>query len=362
MSDGKEKNVNRREFMGILGSSSIGAAAMCVAATRGSASDLKDLEKRVAALESVMLSESFKIALLQLAQKVAYIDAGGPNYYQELFNSLFPDKTLKSISVQLELGNHTVKEHDPVSSLRQFLTVTAHFTDNRPPETVDDYVLKGSLLHGVNMVTVSYQEKTVTLSVKAARIVGSKYIELTHIAATGEQYIDTGLAPTQPASAEYEIAYTEMTNKGGHILSNDNTYFPFFKGSGALKKVFASNWGNEAPSSGTFAFAWELDKRYRLRAFPDIMVSNRKVATLDRAHRPGWRNYCLFTYAGDPMNLDYRFIGNLYSMKVYDENKKLLRDFVPCRNDEGVAGLYDKVTEAFFTSNTDAPLIAGEDI
>ena len=49
------------------------------------------------------------------------------------------------------------------------------------------------------------------------------------------------------------------------------------------------------------------------------------------------------------------FAGNLYYMKIYDNNV-LVRDFVPCQNASNVVGLYDKVNGIFYT---DTGLVAG---
>ena len=38
----------------------------------------------------------------------------------------------------------------------------------------------------------------------------------------------------------------------------------------------------------------------------------------------------------------------LYSMKIYDNDGNLVRNFVPCRNSYGEVGLYDWVTNQFY--------------
>ena len=40
----------------------------------------------------------------------------------------------------------------------------------------------------------------------------------------------------------------------------------------------------------------------------------------------------------------------LYYLQLLDENGNLLRDLVPCLNDSGVAGMYDIVTDTFFSN------------
>ena len=43
----------------------------------------------------------------------------------------------------------------------------------------------------------------------------------------------------------------------------------------------------------------------------------------------------------------------LYSCQIYD-NDTLIRDYVPCMDNNGVYGLYDKVNGVFYTSATDS--------
>ena len=64
------------------------------------------------------------------------------------------------------------------------------------------------------------------------------------------------------------------------------------------------------------------------------------------------------TYGMNPLNF------KLYSLRVTENaTGELVNDFVPCKNPEGLAGLYDLVKEAFYSSTVAAkPFVAGPEI
>lgn len=114
------------------------------------------------------LTEDVKQALLQLAQKVAYIDAQGQTYYQDLYDALYPSAVLTSITaVYTQSG--TVYNTDSLDSLRPDIVVTAHYDDNTS-EVITNYTLSGDLTVGTSTITASYQGKTATFNVTVTRV------------------------------------------------------------------------------------------------------------------------------------------------------------------------------------------------
>ena len=132
------------------------------------------LTARVEALESAVseleasegLTDAIKLALLQIAQKVAYIDDDGQDYYDDLYDALYPPAppaTLTSIScVYTQSG--TVYDTDTLDSLKSDLVVTAHYDDSST-QTVSAYTLSGTLSVGTSTITVAYGGKTTTFTV-----------------------------------------------------------------------------------------------------------------------------------------------------------------------------------------------------
>ena len=193
------------------------------------------------------VSEALKTALLQLAQKVAYIDDDGADYYQALYDALYESvttyaitnlltavvntnsattitenalytanltcaanyeistvtvtmggtditstayssgtisipnvtgnivitavatqrqATLSSISAVFTQGQVVIYETTPLNDLKQYLVVTANWSDSSTSTVASsDYTLSGTLTEGTSTITVSYGGKTTTFSV-----------------------------------------------------------------------------------------------------------------------------------------------------------------------------------------------------
>ena len=116
------------------------------------------------------LSFEAKNALLALLRHVAYVDANGQQYYTALENALIEGATLDSITAVFTQGSAAIYDTDSLDSLRQYLVVTANYSDNTTA-TVSDYTLTGTLTIGTSTITVSYSDKTTTFDV----IVSERY-------------------------------------------------------------------------------------------------------------------------------------------------------------------------------------------
>ena len=59
---------------------------------------------------------------------------------------------------------------------------------------------------------------------------------------------------------------------------------------------------------------------------------------------------------------NYAFNGKLRSFIVKDSNNEITHKFIPCyRKADDVIGLYDSITETFYTNSGTGSLIKGED-
>lgn len=134
--------------------------------TDGTLETIPELEQRIEALEqgaSGGLTDGVKAALLQIAQKVAYIDEHGQDYVDALEDALYPPATLVSISaVYTQSG--TVYDTASLDDLKADLVVTAHWS-NGTTQTVTNYILSGTLTEGTSVITVTYSGKTTTFDV-----------------------------------------------------------------------------------------------------------------------------------------------------------------------------------------------------
>lgn len=133
------------------------------------ASNLNAIQDAIIALENKPdngVSDDLKVALLQLASKVAYIDDQGQQYYDDLYDALYPPKTLVSITAVFTQGSTVVYDNASLDSLKTMLAVTAHYDDNTTAIVPDNaYTLSGTLTPGTSTVTVTYNSKTTTFTV-----------------------------------------------------------------------------------------------------------------------------------------------------------------------------------------------------
>ena len=134
------------------------------------AENLNDIQDAIIALENAptggAVSDDLKQALLQLAQKVAYIDDQGQTYYDDLYDALYPPRSLDSIDAVFNQGSAVIYDTASLNSLKQYLTVTANYSDGTREMLSDSaYTLSGTLTVGTSTVTASYQGKTDTFAV-----------------------------------------------------------------------------------------------------------------------------------------------------------------------------------------------------
>lgn len=130
--------------------------------------DLSDLQAEIEGGGSGLTAD-LKAALDQLAQKVAYIDDDGQDYYDALHNALYPPASLSYITcVYTQSG--TVYSTDSLDSLKSDLVVTAHYS-NGTTQTVTGYALSGTLTAGTSTITVSYGGKTTTFNVTVTEVI-----------------------------------------------------------------------------------------------------------------------------------------------------------------------------------------------
>lgn len=118
---------------------------------------------------AVGFNDYVKSALLNLLSKVAYIDGNGQQYYNALERAMYMTAGVTSITVVFNQGENKIYETDDINTLRQYLTVTAHFED-QSHEVITEYTLSGTLEAGTSTITASYGGKTATFNVTVTSV------------------------------------------------------------------------------------------------------------------------------------------------------------------------------------------------
>lgn len=177
----------------------------------------------------------------------------------------------------------------------------------------------------------------------------STYTKTDYIEATGTQYIDTGYVPNsttrvvldfESTGADFGCLFGARTSSNSGDSKNtfgmwvqDATAFPHY-GDGVY---------NQKPITKPVNTRLTIDMNGATTTIGDTSV------TFDRATFGSGCNLTLFGM-NTMGNIDSRrAVGKLYSCKIYS-GSTLMRDFVPCINPSGVAGLWDKLTGAFYSS------------
>lgn len=113
-------------------------------------------------LENVFTNGA-KMTLLSVLEKVAWIDADGQAYIDNLRNALLGSVEVESITAVFAPGTAVILDTMTLNDLKQYLTVTAEFSDGTTGEIIG-YTLSGSMDAGTNTITVTYNELTDTFS------------------------------------------------------------------------------------------------------------------------------------------------------------------------------------------------------
>lgn len=104
-----------------------------------------------------------KLTLLSVLEKVAWIDANGQTYIDNLRDSLLGTLEVVSISASFSPGTAVILDTMTLNDLKPYLTVTATFSDSSTA-VVTGYTLSGSMDPGTNTITVTYDEYTATFT------------------------------------------------------------------------------------------------------------------------------------------------------------------------------------------------------
>lgn len=202
---------------------------------------------------------AFKVALLNCFSNVAWINQDGRTYYNALVNAIndpYP-ANVTSISASFSQGSAVIYSGSDIDDLRQYLTVTAHFSDNTS-RIVTDYLLTGVLTAGTSTITVLYGGETTTFNVTVtASVIYEGNISLSQ--STTPNVISSS-AITYDTTKTYSIQYTfgSITPSGAPTTSgcivgpaNSNNAV---RGGAMVWSASASAWQVQTGGSATTIF------------------------------------------------------------------------------------------------------------
>jgi hypothetical protein len=201
------------------------------------------------------MSNAVKDALLQIASKVAYIDEDGQDYYDDLYNALYPAAEIVSINAEYTQTG-TVYTTTSLEDLRNDLVVTAIY-DNGSVVPVISYTLSGTLTVGESTITATYSGFTDTfdVTVSAAPTVSSIAAVYTQSGTVYDTDSLDSLKTDLVVTATYSDSSTATVPSADYTLSGTltvgtSTITVTYEGKTTTFNVTVSNGWRYLPSMG----------------------------------------------------------------------------------------------------------------
>lgn len=178
----------------------------------------------------------------------------------------------------------------------------------------------------------------------------SGYTQIEYIESSGTQHIDTEFKANQNTRVTIDFTY----------LSGDVVFGAYDTGgkNGFGLQCASGKWYTYYGTSSGYGVAASANTRH-------LVDINKNVATIDGATL---RTAAANTFQGsNPLILCALYNAStvgvntsimLYACKIYD-NGTLVRDYVPCKNANGVVGLYDFVNKKFYANAGSGAFAAG---
>lgn len=186
----------------------------------------------------------------------------------------------------------------------------------------------------------------------------SGYTQLEYIQSTGTQYIDTGVVPNQDTKVDTIFTMNDYSGKaiyGSRIAYNNRTFSAMLSGADNNSSF---QYNNEAKAND---IAYQNGTRYHIIQDKNNLYINdvlKQTFTYSNYTCPG--NLYLFAVN---QNGSIPFYGKISVsfFKIYD-NGTLVRDFIPCKNNSNVVGMYDLVNDMFYANQGTGTFTAGPQI
>lgn len=334
------------------------------------------------AIQQGGMKESIKQALLGLADAVGYKnDSIGATARSALYHALY-DAELLRITAVFTQGTNIIYDNDSLDELKQYLTVTA-FYDDGTSGVVTSYTLSGTLTVGTSTITVTYSGETTTFNVTVSAGIPSGY--------TVYDYIQVANRSDYSSSTNNAVLASWIVLKDYDNLDvlSWNLKFETLTGYTRGSALIGARMNNEVTTgdavyigSTTSNSIGISSDRSRMIAHGVSTVFSPHAITLDEVNTFVFTNTSEspseFAFNGDTSELPWtttltvtrgltlftnptptatsmtlqRF-HRIGALKLYDLSGNLVGDYLPCvRTSDTRIGMFDRVTQTFFTSST----------
>lgn len=173
------------------------------------------------------------------------------------------------------------------------------------------------------------------------------YTQVEYLRSSGTQYIDTGVIADNNLRVVIDMqASATSGNPIGSIYRNGSTYIRYhFSVTATYYRWYIDTTNNQIRTDG-LRHIWDIQptngKIYR----DEVQINSFTPTTFDTDV-----TFRLFGRNSNESSLQTKDTITVYSCKMYSDNT-LIRDFIPCyRNSDNEIGLYDLVTDTFYTNS-----------
>ena len=186
----------------------------------------------------------------------------------------------------------------------------------------------------------------------------SGYTQVEYIQSDGAQYIDTGFKPNQDTRVIGDMQF--MTNTSdresalfGYRVAVNSQQYNFYQYNGTMRSPYNNSVGYTTTLSTDKI---SIDKNKNVTSINGVVTSNVSYASFQCGG-----NMYLFGLNLNGSLSAMQGSRRIYTCKIYD-NDTLIRDFVPCKNPDGIIGMYDIVNSQFYQNNGSDEFIAGNEV
>lgn len=316
------------------------------------------------------LSQEFGKALLDCFTHVAWTDDQGAQYYNALYQALYPVDEIKAVFSQ---ENFTIFDDTDLNSLKSRLVVTAYSNGSGTQIADADYTLSGILTPGVSTITVTYFGFTSTFEVNVTAI------------------------NMPDAYTKYDYIQRKASTKGSTIAQTNFIWLPALENINTLsfegifgQKPNTTNatiglWGARPESGLGYSFYWngtESDPAYvyargKTTSIPSIRSMDKIKLTINNPETSPYTvsindeqiastNWTadgdvnittpisLFNNipAGNTSNMYINFTARIGNMLFRNAQGECVAYFIPCIDDSQRIGMYDVIGQQFYTAET----------
>ena len=182
------------------------------------------------------------------------------------------------------------------------------------------------------------------------------YTQLEYIKSTGTQYINTGFNPNQDTRVKMDIQSISAgvcPYFGSRNAVGNSAFILWMMSETNLRSDYGSRNISQDVTSSTERII--IDKNKNVTTYGAYTITNQKDS-----FSCNFPILILCQITGGDVD-DRKMSALLYSCKIYD-NGTLVRDYIPCKSQNGEVGLYDLENNQFYGNAGTGTFIAGPEV